>query len=73
MHTIQLYIDENLDSGQLGELRQTLMGVPNVVDVEFSSRDNHDMLVEYEERSGMPMSILRSLRQRGLHPDVVSA
>jgi len=73
MHAIQLYIDENLDVGQLGELRKSLLTVPHVVDVEFSTRDHHDMLVEYEERSGMPMNILRSLRNHGLHPDVVSA
>jgi hypothetical protein len=73
MHTIQLYIDENLDAGQLRELRQSLMSVPNVVGVQLSSRDQHDMLVEYEERSGMPMGILHSLRRQGLHPDVVSA
>jgi hypothetical protein len=73
MHAIQLYIDENLDAGQLSALRQTLMDVPHVVDVELSSRDHHDMLVEYEEKSGMPMSIIRSLRKQGLHPDVISA
>lgn len=73
MHAIQLYIDENLSPDQVSNLRQTLMKVPHVVDVEFSSRDHHDMLVEYEEMSGMPMSIIRSLRRQGLHPDVVSA
>ncbi|MBD3669521.1 MAG: hypothetical protein HUJ29_02020 [Gammaproteobacteria bacterium] len=73
MHTIQLYIDENLNANQIDELRTTLMGVPHVVDVEFSVRDSHDMLVEYEEHRGMPMDILHSLRSVGLHPDVVSA
>lgn len=73
MHVIQLYIDESLDAAQLGELRQSLMDVPNVVDVELSSRDHHDVLVEYQANTGMPMSILRSLRRHGLHPDVVSA
>ena len=73
MHTVQLYIDEELDTMNLEYVKNQLLSMPHVRDVELNFRDHHDVLVEYEESGGMPMSIVNNLRQSGLHADIVSA
>ncbi|MDH5359107.1 MAG: hypothetical protein OEX03_01030 [Gammaproteobacteria bacterium] len=73
MNTVQLYIDEELDTMNLENIRAQLLSMPHVRDVELNFRDHHDLVVEYEASVGMPMSIVNNLRQSGLHADIISA
>lgn len=73
MNTVQLYIDEELDTMNLENIRTQLLSMPHVRDVELNFRDHHDLVVEYEATGGMPMSIINNLRQSGLHADIISA
>ena len=73
MHSVQLYIHETLDTPRLGKVKAKLMGLPHVVDVELNATNPHEVVVDYDERQGMPMKILEMLENEGLHPDIVSA
>jgi cell division protein FtsX len=73
MHSIQVYIDEKLDSKSLNELKTLMQGLPHVTNVEINTAQPHDMLVEYEEHYNIPMLVMDKLHHKGLHPDIVSA
>jgi hypothetical protein len=74
MHSVHLYIHENLDSGGLGKVKNLLTHIPHVVDVGVSEKTPHDFYVDYEERQpDIPMQLLKTLENEGLHPDIVSA
>lgn len=73
MHTIQVYIDDNLDSKSLNEVKQLMQGLPHVINVEINTARPHDMLVEYEEHYNIPMLVMDKLHHQGLHPDIISA
>lgn len=73
MHSIQVYIDEKLDSKSLNELRVLMQELPHVTNVEINNAQPHDMLVEYEEHYNIPMLVIDKLHHKGLHPDIVSA
>lgn len=72
MHTIQVYIDETLNAEELNELRKSLLAVPHVENVAFNSKLPHDVLIEYEEHHVMPMQIVETMSQRGIHTDIIS-
>lgn len=72
MHTIQVYIDETLDAEGLNELRELLLTLPHVKNVAFNTRMPHDVLIEYEEHHVMPMQIVATMNQRGIHTDIIS-
>jgi cell division protein FtsX len=73
MHFIQVYIDETLDTKTLDELKNTMMSLPHVTNVEMNSHTPHDMLVEYEEHYNIPMLVMDKLHHKGFHPDIISA
>lgn len=73
MHTIQVYIDEELDSKSLNELKSLVQALPHVTNVEMNTALPHDMLVEYEEHYNIPMLVMDKLHHQGLHPDIISA
>jgi hypothetical protein len=74
MHSVHLYIQETLESGQLGKVRDMLSGIPHVVDVGFSDKAPHDVYVDFEaHQHDIPMQIIQALEKEGLHPDIVSA
>lgn len=73
MHSIQVYIDEKLDTKSLNELKTLMQGLPHVTNVEINIDNPHDMLVEYEEHYNIPMLVMDKLHHKGLHPDIVSA
>ena len=73
MHSIQVYIDEELDPKSLNELKLLMQKLPHVTNVELSTKQPHDMLVEYEEHYNIPMLVMDKLHHRGLHPDIISA
>jgi len=73
MQVVTIYLDEELKSRDLVKLKRELLAMPYVTDVELSRRDHHDITVEYQEHAGMPGQLLHMMRNRGLHPDVISA
>lgn len=73
MHTIQVYIDEELDKKSLNELKALMSALPHVTNVELNTATPHDMLVEYEEHFNIPMLVMDKLHHKGLHTDIVSA
>lgn len=73
MHSIQVYIDDDLDSKSLNELRTLMQDLPHVTNVEMNSCSPHDILVEYEEHYNIPMLVMDKLHHQGLHPDIISA
>lgn len=73
MHSIQVYIDEELDSKSLNELKVLMQELPHVTNVEINNAQPHDMLVEYEEHYNIPMLVIDKLHHKGLHPDIISA
>ena len=73
MHSIQVYIEDNLDSKSLSELKTLMQALPHVTNVEINHASPHDILVEYEEHYNIPMLVMDKLHHKGLHPDIVSA
>ena len=73
MNTVRIYIDENLDQARLKNLKQLIQDIPHVLDVEFSEKEPHEVVVEYEEQQNMPVRLIEVLRQQGYHPDILSA
>ena len=74
MHSVHLFIHEDLDTNQLGKVKDTLARLPHVVDVGMSEKAPHDLYVDYEEQQhDIPTKILETLEKQGLHPDIVSA
>ncbi len=71
MHTVNIHIDESISRGDMNELYQTLMTTPHVCNVEVRVAKPHDMLVEFEEHHNMPMHLLETLQQHGLHANIV--
>jgi len=72
MNTIQLYIEENLNSEALEKLKTLLMQIEHVVDVELSSKFPHELVIEYEENYDMPINIIEILKAEGYHQDIFS-
>ena len=73
MHSIQVYIGDDLDTKSLNELKILMLGLPHVTNVEINIAQPHDMLVEYEKNYNIPMLVMDKLHYRGLHPNIVSA
>ena len=72
MHTIQVYIDDDLDSKSLNEIKLLMQELPHVTNVILNTVTPHDMLVEYEEHYNIPMLVMDKLHHKGLHPDIIS-
>lgn len=73
MHTIQVYIEDDLDPKSLDEIKALMQALPHVTNVELNSLRPHDMLVEYEESYNIPMLVMDKLHHQGLHSDIISA
>ncbi len=54
MHSIQVYLDDELDSRSLNELKLLMQALPHVTHVELNISNPHDMLVEYEAHYNIP-------------------
>ena len=73
MHSIQVYIDDDLDPKSLSELKSLMQALPHVTNVEINITRPHDILVEYEEHYNIPMLVMDKLHHKGLHPDIIPA
>lgn len=73
MNTVRIYIDENLDVSRQQGLKQVLLEIPHVLDVELSVKEPHEVVVEYDEQENLPVRLIEVLREQGYHPDILSA
>ena len=73
MNTVRIYIDETLDTERLRNLKQLIEDIPHVLDMEFSEKDPHEVMVEFEPVQNMPVKLIEVLRKQGYHPDILSA
>ncbi len=72
MHTIQVYIDDQLDNKGVDDLRMSLLSLPFIESVHVNQKDAHDVLIEYEEDHILPMDIIKNMAGQGLHADIIS-
>lgn len=68
-----MYLDESLSTRDMVKLKREIMSMPHVMDVEHPRRNAHDLTIDYEANSDMPSLVLKELRSKGLHPDIISA
>lgn len=73
MNAVRIYVKENLDTQNVENIDKLLKGITHVGDVEFGKYDQHELLVEYDEKFDMPIRIAEALRENGYHPDIISA
>lgn len=73
MKSFTVYIDESLSSRDVVKLKHDIMAIPHVVDVEHPRHDKHDLTIDYEPYAGLPATVIKTLRSKGLHPDIISA
>ncbi len=71
MHNVNIHIDELLPAARMSELRQELMADPRIHHVELHRGMPHDMLVEFDDHQDMPMHLLETLHDHGIHADIV--
>ncbi len=72
MNTVLLHIHEPLDPVQLSAIRNDIMKVPYVRDVETARSNSHEMTVEFEPWHDVPMTLMRYFERHGLHSDITS-
>lgn len=72
MNSVLLHIHEPLDSVRLGAIRNDIMKVPHVRDVEVTRSNPHELMVEFEPRHDVPMTLMRYFERHGLHSDITS-
>lgn len=73
MNTVQVYIEETLNASRLRDVKDMMMSLPHVHNVEFNDKLPHDILIEFDANYNVPISILEKLERRGIHPDIISA
>jgi len=72
MNSIQLYIEEDLDKDAIFNIKNLLLEIEHVVDVEISSQSPHEFVVDFDEHYNLPMKIVETLKDKGYHPDIFS-
>lgn len=72
-HSITVYIDESLTEQDFVKLKDELLTIPHVKDVEHPRHNQHDLTIDYEADSSLPGLVIEKLRSKGLHPDIISA
>ena len=73
MHTVQVYIDETLEPEMVNEVKQEIMALPHVLNVEMNISVPHEMVIDFEENYNIPMEVMQKRESIGLHPDIISA
>ena len=72
MNIMNIHIDETLSNRDIRKLKNVLIAVPHVINVELNSSVPHDLMVEFEAHNNMPVIILNNLSRQGLHSDMQS-
>ncbi len=73
MNTVQVYIEETLNASRLQDVKNMMMTLPHVHNVEFNNKLPHDMLIDFDANYNVPISIVEKLESEGMHPDIISA
>ncbi len=73
MNTVQVYIEETLNASRLQDVKDIMMTIPHVHNVEFNDELPHDILVEFDANYNVPITIVEKLESEGIHPDIISA
>lgn len=68
---IVIHIDENLDDDGIHRLERQLGGERGVVSACVAENRRHLMLVDFDPEGVRPSEIVRSVRSRGLHAEMV--
>jgi hypothetical protein len=73
MHTsdIVIHIDETLDDGRIHRLERELGDEPGVLSACCHERTPHLMVVDFDADSVRPSDIVQSVRNRGLHAEML--
>lgn len=67
-----IHIDDHIDSIRASAIREELMNLPHVVNVENPQRYPQDLTVEFEPHHNVPMGLMQVLERRHLHPDILA-
>ncbi len=73
MNTVQVYIEETLNASRLQDVKNVMMTIPHVHNVEFNDELPHDMLIEFDAHHNVPIAIVEKLEHEGIHLDITSA
>jgi len=73
MNTVQVYIEESLNASRLEDVKNIMMTIPHVHNVELNNQVPHEMLVEFDAHHNVPIAIVEKLESEGIHPDIISA
>ncbi len=73
MNMVQVYISETLNANRLRDVKDMMLNMPHVHNVEFNDKLPHDMLVEFDANHNVPISIVEKFENEGLHMDIISA
>jgi len=68
---ILIHIDETLDDDRIHALERELGETAGVVSACMPENARHLMLVDFDAESLRPSAILQSVRERGLHAEMV--
>lgn len=72
MHTITVHIDESLSTREIVKLKHGIAAMPHVLYVEHPRHNAHNLTIDYEEHTNIPMEVLEKLHMAGMHADIVS-
>jgi hypothetical protein len=68
---IVIRIDETLDDARIRELELELGGEDGVYDARIHEKRRHLLVVDYDPDQVQPGSIVQSVRDRGLHAEMI--
>lgn len=68
---IVIHIDESLDDNRIHDLERQLGSESGVLSACVHERRRHLMLVDFDPAQVRPSSILKSVRERGLHAEMI--
>ena len=68
---IVIHIDEHLDDDSVHQLEQAMGNETGVLSACMHERARHLMLVDFDPEQVRPSSIVHSVRNRGLHAEMI--
>jgi len=68
---IVIHIDEDLDDDRIHALERELCDERGVYSACVNDRQRHLMLVDFDPQEVRPSSILHSVRDRGVHAEMI--
>ncbi|MEA3276655.1 MAG: heavy-metal-associated domain-containing protein [Pseudomonadota bacterium] len=68
---IVIHIDETLDEQRIHDLERALGDEPGVVSACVHEKRRHLMLVDFDAEEVQPSNIVQSVRNRGLHAEMI--